>query len=68
MSETFPYDTREEMIRKFDEITDKWPRLTDRCDEIIRMWDQQFSARSEASVWEGISERSVPVAADEAMP
>jgi hypothetical protein len=55
MSETFPYDTREEMIRKFREIKDSYPRLTDRCNEIIRMWDQQFSVRS------------VPRATDEAI-
>ncbi|RLC19095.1 MAG: hypothetical protein DRI57_07605 [Deltaproteobacteria bacterium] len=30
MSETFPYDTYREMTRKFDKITDRWPRLTDR--------------------------------------
>jgi len=48
MSETFPYDTYREMTRKFDKITAKWPGLTDRCNEIIRMWDQQFSARSQA--------------------
>jgi len=59
MSETFPCDTREEMVELFDKITDKWPRLTDRCDEIIRMWDQQFSGRSQASVWEHIPESSV---------
>ncbi|RLC02251.1 MAG: hypothetical protein DRI57_30255, partial [Deltaproteobacteria bacterium] len=42
MSETFPYETREEMVAKFDRIADRWPRLTGRCDKIIRMWDQQF--------------------------
>jgi hypothetical protein len=41
MSETFPYDTREEMIKKFDKITEQYPRLSNRCKEIVMMWDQQ---------------------------
>ncbi|RLC16897.1 MAG: hypothetical protein DRI57_10560 [Deltaproteobacteria bacterium] len=61
MSETFPYDTHEEMTRKFDNITDKWPGLSDRCNEVIRMWDRHLPPNSQA--WE----RSVPVAGDEAM-
>ncbi len=60
MSETFPCDTREEMVELFDKIADKWPRLTDRCDEIIRMWDKQFSSRSQASAWGHIPEKAVP--------
>jgi len=42
MSETFPYDTYREMTRKSDKTTDRRPRLTDRHNEIIRMWNQQF--------------------------
>lgn len=42
MTETFPYETREEMVIRFDEIVNKWPDLESRCSEILSEWDQQM--------------------------
>ena len=64
MSETFPYDTYKEMTEQFDKITGKWLRLDDRCNEIIRMWEQQFSTPSQASGLENIPENSASVVTD----
>ncbi len=45
MDETFPYETREGMVTKFNEIVEKWPKLKKRCDEILLEWDKQFNRK-----------------------
>lgn len=35
MTETYPYETRDEMVSKFNEIKEKWPMLKEQCDKIL---------------------------------
>lgn len=42
MIEAFPYETREEMVSKFNDITKKYPKLKEQCNGIIARWDEQF--------------------------
>jgi hypothetical protein len=44
MTETFPYDTRDEMILKFNDILKKYPSLKEMCNDIIAKWDEQFKS------------------------
>ncbi len=41
MSETFPYKTQEERIKKFDRIKTCWPSLSEKCAEILQQWYEQ---------------------------
>ena len=45
MSETFPYDSREEMVAQFAQLTARWPQLQPTCDAMLEAWDQQHAKR-----------------------
>lgn len=45
MSETFPYDSREEMASQLLRLTIRWPALQATCDAMLEAWDQQHSGR-----------------------
>ena len=40
MSETFPYESREEMVEQFARLTARWPILRSTCDAMLETWDQ----------------------------
>ncbi|MBU2707726.1 hypothetical protein KCM76_17165 [Zooshikella marina] len=42
MSETYPYDSRQELIDGLKLIKNKWPDLEPKCNEILGRWDKQF--------------------------
>ncbi|MFA0813966.1 hypothetical protein [Microbulbifer epialgicus] len=45
MSETYPYDSRQEMINGFELIKNRWPNLEPKCREILDRWNKQFPDR-----------------------
>ena len=45
MSETFPYDNREEMTDQFATLTKRWPILQSTCDAMLETWDAQHAPR-----------------------
>ncbi len=45
MSETFPYDSREEMTAQFTSLTRRWPTLKSTCDAMLETWDVQHARR-----------------------
>lgn len=44
MSETYPFDSRVELIRELGEVRKKWPTLKPICDEVLNKWDRQFGS------------------------
>lgn len=42
MSDTFPYDSKKELIKHFEKIVERWPELKRDCDDIIKDWENQF--------------------------
>ena len=42
MKETFPCNTRDEMLSKIESIIRKWPGLQNRCNMILSEWDKQL--------------------------
>ena len=45
MSETFPYDSRAEMVEQFDRLVRRWPALKSTCDAMLETWDQHAPRR-----------------------
>ncbi len=43
ISETFPFDSYDEIHDCYSSICKKWPELCPCCDEVINNWKQQFS-------------------------
>jgi len=43
MSETFPYDAYSDLQDGFNRISEKWPDLEARCNEVLNNWKKQFS-------------------------
>lgn len=43
MGETFPYNNRQEMESRFSTIKEKWPELSERCNQLLEDWDKQFN-------------------------
>lgn len=45
MTETFPFDSREDLVKCFNQIEEKWQDLSSLCAEVLERWEKQNKSK-----------------------